>query len=48
MITAALTTLEILVGILLFMVILCVGLIEIVRSIAGGVTKKKKKTEQNS
>jgi hypothetical protein len=48
MITAALTTLGILVGILLFVVILCVGLIEIVRSIAGGVTKKKKKTEQNS
>ena len=47
MITAALTTLGILVGILLFMVILCVGLIEIVRSIAGGVTKKKK-NEQNS
>jgi hypothetical protein len=48
MITAALTALGILVGILLFVVILCVGLIEILRLMLDRVTKKKKKTEQNS
>jgi hypothetical protein len=43
MITALLTTLGILLGILLFFVIIGVGFVEVIRKVFSGVAKKKDK-----